>query len=186
MNFWLKIGGALAAVWLLAFAAIHFARRAKPTPESVAAFFQSEKLDGKSAAERAKLIDKGAALLNRLDFEERSQLRRDRVPEKFFLKLNKDEQGRFLDAALPAGFKQMMEAFNKMEPVKRREFVAKALDEMKKHEGEAPEHDIDDPNVRRIIDQGLRSFYNDTSAEVKLDLAPLIEQMQRNMQSFQR
>ncbi len=184
MNFWIKIAAALVAVWLVAAVAIHFARSAKPTPESVSAFFQPEKLDGKSPGERSKLIDKGAAMLNRLSFEERSQLRRDHVSEKFFLKLTKDEQGRFLDAALPAGFKQMMDAFNKMEREKRREFVTRALDEMKKHEGEAPEQDINDPNVRRIIDQGLRSFYNDSSAEVKLDLSPLIEQMQRNLQSF--
>ena len=35
---------------------------------------------------------------------------------------------------------------------------------------------------QRVIDQGLKSFYSDASADTKLDLAPLIEQMQRNLQ----
>ncbi len=186
MTFWLKIAAALVAVWLVVAGAIYFARRAKPTPASVAAFLQAEKLEGKSPDARAKFIGQGAAMLNRLDYEQRGQLRRERVPEKFFRALTKEEQARFLDETLPSGFKQMMESFNKMTPEKRRAFVQKALDEMKKHEGEAPPPDLDDPNVRRIVDQGLRSFYNDTSAEVKLDLSPLIEQMQHNLQGAPR
>jgi hypothetical protein len=185
MKFWLQIFAAVAAVWLVAAGAIHFAHSAKPTPESVAIFLQTTSLDGKPEAERAKLIDKGAAMLTRLSYEERTQLRQERVPEKFFATMTKDEQGRFLDATLPSGFKQMMEAFNKMKPEKRREFVKHALEDMKKHEGETPpQRDLDDPNVRRIIEQGLRSFYSDASADVKLDLAPLIEQMQRNLQGL--
>jgi hypothetical protein len=54
--------------------------------------------------------------------------------------------------------------------------------EMKKHQGDQPK-DVDQKNVQKIVDQGLRSFYSDANADVKLDLAPLIEQMQQNLQS---
>src|SRR2546430_1493603 len=116
MSFRLKIAVALAAVWAVAGAGIYFARSAKPTPESVAARLQPQTLDSKSPAQRAKIIDSGASMLNRLTFEERQQLRRDRVPEKFFAALTPAEQGKFLDETLPTGFRQMMESFNKMEP----------------------------------------------------------------------
>jgi hypothetical protein len=32
------------------------------------------------------------------------------------------------------------------------------------------------------MDQGFKTFYSEASAEVKMDVAPLIEQLQRNLQ----
>ena len=39
-------------------------------------------------------------------------------------------------------------------------------------------------DVRKMIDQGFQSFYSDASAETKMDLAPLIEQIQKNLQGL--
>jgi hypothetical protein len=114
-------------------------------------------------------------------------MRGGRKLDGFFKALTPAEQTRFLDLTLPAGFKQMMEAFNKMEPAKRKEFVNKALDEMKKHEGEQPPPDAPDKldaNAEKMINQGLKSFYSEASAETKMDLSPLLEQMQRNLQGL--
>ena len=75
-----------------------------------------------------------------------------------------------------------MESFNKMDPARRKRIVEGALTEMKKHEGDAPKRAVEDDQLaQHVVDQGLRSFYTDASADVKLDLAPLIEQMQRNL-----
>ncbi|HWB61296.1 MAG TPA: hypothetical protein VG733_17575, partial [Chthoniobacteraceae bacterium] len=65
---------------------------------------------------------------------------------------------------------------------KRKEFVDRALNEMRQHQGDQPPRDVDDKNIQKIVDQGLHSFYSDASADTKLDLSPLIEQMQKNMQ----
>jgi hypothetical protein len=56
---------------------------------------------------------------------------------------------------------------------------------MKKHEGEdVPENQRNlDANAQKMIDQGFRAFYSDASAETKMDVAPLIEQIQRNLQN---
>ena len=75
-----------------------------------------------------------------------------------------------------------MEVFNKMDPVKRKELIGHALDEMKKHAGEGPPPGMDDGMRAKIVDQGLKSFYADANADTKIDMAPLIEQMQRNIQ----
>lgn len=104
-------------------------------------------------------------------------------PTTSFGSLTPAEQEAFLDATLPSGFKQLMDSFNKMEPAKRKQLVENALNEMKKHEGEAPPPGRDDKLAQHVVDQGLRSFYKDADANVKLDLAPLIEQMQKNLQS---
>lgn len=176
MKFWSKIALALVAVWAVAGGMIYLAQAAKPTPEKVAACLR-EDLAGKSAAERAKRIDRAADMLNRLSFEDRQKLRGDRAQERFFRALTPEEQGRFLDATLPSGFKQIMENFNKMEPAKRKQFVERAVAEMKKHEGEEAPRPVDEALQQKIVNQGLRSFYNDANADVKLDLAPLIEEL---------
>ena len=100
----------------------------------------------------------------------------------FFRNLRPEEQARFLDLTLPTGFKQMMDALNKMTPEKRQQFVDKALADMKKREGDRPPDAELDGNARKIIDQGFKSFYSDASADVKMDVAPLIEQLQKNLQ----
>lgn len=107
--------------------------------------------------------------------------------DEFFRSLTPTEQGQFLEQTLPSGFRQMMEALNKMKPEKRKQFVGRALDEMKKEEGQdLPEGAIEslDANARKIMDQGLKSFYTEASADTKMDLAPLIEQMQKNLQGM--
>ena len=80
-----------------------------------------------------------------MSYEDRQRLQRSGATRQFFRALTPAEQAAFLDATLPADFKQMMEAFNKMEPAKRKEFVDHALEEMKKHEGEGPPPGTDTP-----------------------------------------
>ncbi|HEX8313061.1 MAG TPA: hypothetical protein VF614_17180 [Chthoniobacteraceae bacterium] len=183
-SLWIKAAVVLAGVWLVAGGLILWARHARPTPESIAKLVEQQQLEGRSTADRMRALEKVADQLNALDYEQRREVRLSRKLDRFFRALTPEEQARFLDLTLPSGFKQMMEAFNKMEPEKRKKFVERAVNEMKEREGEQRGPGSDDPNVGKIIDQGLRSFYSDASAEVKMDLAPLIEQMQQNLQGF--
>ena len=58
-----------------------------------------------------------------------------------------------------------------------------AVEEMRKHEGEQRPHgEMDEKMGQRVADEGLKAFYSDADSGTKLDLAPLIEQMQRNLQ----
>jgi len=179
---WAKAVVFLAAIWLVAGGVIWWARTTKPTPERLAAYIENHSLDGKSPATRERTIDSVADQLNGLSYDQRRQIRGGRKLDHFFRALTPEEQRRFLDRTLPTGFKQMMEAFNKMTPEQRRKFVEKTLADMKKQEGEERPPDVDDKNVEKIISEGLKSFYSDASAEVKMDFAPLIEQMQKNLQ----
>ena len=182
MNVWLKTALALAVVWAVAGGGIWWLHATKPPPDSVTAYLDGSALAAKSGRDRARTISRAEDQLNDLTFEQRQTLQRNGSTRRFFLALTPAEQSAFLDATLPADFKQMMEVFNKMDPVKRKQFVGRALEEMKKHAGEGPPPDVDD-NVRaKIVDQGMKSFYSDASADTKIDLAPLIEQMQHNLQ----
>jgi hypothetical protein len=190
MNYWAKIGLTLVAVWALAGGVIYWARHSQPTPESTAAYLRNANLAGKTGDARARILRKTADMFIGLSFEDRQRLQREGATRDFFRALTPAEQEAFLDATLPSGFKQMMDSFNKMEPAKRKQLVDRTLNDMKRRNeerqqrGDAPPPPTEEQERlgQRIVDQGLRSFYKDANADVKLDLAPLIEQMQKNVQ----
>jgi len=184
MKFWRNILVALVLLWVVAGAIVYGVRQARPSAQSLSEYLAKHPLGDRTGAARAKIIMRVGDMLNGLTFEDRQSLQRTGVTRDFFKELTPEEQAAFLDATLPAGFKQMMDAFNKMEPEKRRKFVERALEEAKKHQGDAPPPGYDDQLAQKMVSQGLRSFYTDASADVKLDLAPLIEQMQINLQTM--
>jgi len=179
---WLKAALVLLAVWVVAGGAIFWARSVKVTPESLAAYVEAHPLADRGGPDRAQVLEKVANQMNQLTYDQRREFRMGRRLEGFFRALTPEEQGTFLDRTLPTGFKQMMESLNKMEPPQRKRFVERALRDMKEKEG------ADDPNLdqnaRRMIDQGFKSFYSEASLETKMDVAPLVEQIQKNMQGL--
>ncbi len=181
---WIKLVAGLCVIWLLAAVTIHFARKAKVTPESLATYVAGHPVQTQPAKARATILERVAAQLNALPYEDRRHARSASGVDGFFRSLTAEEQERFLDLTLPTGFKQMMDALNRMTPAKRQEFVAKALEQMKSREGQPrPEDAQMDANARKIMDQGFKSFYSEANADVKMDVAPLIEQLQKNLQS---
>ena len=180
---WIKAALSLIALWLVVGSVMMWARNARPSPQSVAKFVDANPLEGRAPDDRRKVIDTVADQLTRLDFEERKETRLEKRPDKFFKELTPDEQAYFIDRTVPAGFKQMLEAFNNMPADKRMKFVWKAIEDMRKAReegGEAPPR-LDDPNVQKIMTVGLKAFYSDASPEVKMALAPLLDEMQRNL-----
>ncbi|HYR58724.1 MAG TPA: hypothetical protein VEO95_08855 [Chthoniobacteraceae bacterium] len=180
-SLWLKAALVLAAIWVVAGGAIFWARSAKVTPASVTSYLDAHPVENQPPPERAKVIAKVADQMNALTYEERREMRMGKRLDGFFKSLTPGEQSSFLDRTLPTGFKQMMESLNKMEPLKRKQFVERALRDMREHEGEDSRLD---QNARKIIDEGFKSFYSDASVQVKMDVAPLIEQLQKNLQGF--
>jgi len=184
MSLTLRIALALLVVWVAAGTGIYLLKKSTPTAESVASLMDDQSLEGRSEAERRSAIEQVADRLDRLEFEERQKLRQTRAPERYYQAMTDEERLYFLDRTLPAGFRQMMDAFNKMEPAKRKQLVKRVLDDMERDEDRRPP-DLNEAMTQKIVDQGLRSFYNDASAETKLDLAPVIERMQVRMQRLQ-
>ena len=183
---WIKFVVVLVAVWVVAGGIIFWARSVKPTPEKLVRYLDTHPVAGASPKQEASLVDKVAAQLNQLNYEQRREMRMSKKLDAFFRSLAPDQRSRFLDLTLPSGFKEMMESLNKMTHEKRKEFVDKALADMKKHQDDEipPEQRQFDANSEKIVNQGFKSFYSDASAETKMDMAPLIEQFQRNMQGM--
>ena len=178
---WIKVVVLLAVLWVAVAAISAVVRRSRPTPESIAAFVGESTLDGKAPAERAKLIEAVASKVNRLEYEQRRELDKQRKLDKFWTSLSAGEKSRYLDLVLPSGFKQMMENFNKMEPGKRKRMVQKAVDDLRTREADRPERALDDPQIRKIVDQGLKSFYSDATIDAKMDALPFLEALEQTV-----
>ena len=175
---------ALALIWLVALAGYELANHAKVTPEKIRAYAATVDFSRLSAADRAAAIAQLAALLNALTLEERRQLRLERLA--WFSKMTEAEKGQFLEATLPTGFKQMLAAFQEMPVDKRQRVVYQAVKQLKDADGQSPA--ANNPGLspelqEKVTKIGLQSFYSQSSAETKAELAPLLEQMQHAMES---
>ena len=174
----------LAAVWAAALTGMAIARSQQVTAEKVIAFVNENPLKEKPPEDREKFVRELADKVNRLSFEQRQEMRDDKPLWQAFEQMNETERKLWLDLTLSRSVKKMMLAFNEMPPAKRKELVEEAMQNMKKNrrrEGELGKR-VSDENTKRIIDEGMKAFMTDASAATKIDLQPLIEQMQRVLQ----
>jgi hypothetical protein len=183
---------ALIVIWAVAIGGYELAKHAKVTPEKVRAYVGSVDFSRLSAADRAAAIEKLAAMLNALSLEERRSLRLERLA--WFNEMTEAEKSKFLEATLPTGFKQMLAAFEEMPADKRQRVVDQAVKQMKDasanlaaggQSSAAGNNGAElSPELQEQVKKiGLQSFYSQSSAETKAELAPLLEEMQHTMES---
>ena len=131
------------------------------------------------------MVEELARRVNALSFDERQKLRFDRSMRLAFEQMTDEERSRYLDLTLPGGMKQMMEAFNQMPIAKRKQLVNRAMNDLTRVQDEASREDLEkafsDRNIKKIVEEGLKSYMSDANASTKLDIQPLIEQMQNIM-----
>ena len=181
---------ALALVWMLALAGYFIAQHAKVTAAKVHAYAESVDLSKLSGPERAKAIDKLASMLNALSPEERRQNRQgDRTGDRWFGQMTEEEKSHFVEATMPTGMKQMIQAFEQLPEDQRKRAVDRAMkrwsEDQGRQGGTGNQPPISDELRQKIIRIGLQQFYSQRSAETKAEGAPLMEQIQKVMESGQ-
>lgn len=179
-------------VWLIAFAAYHIAAARTMTLDKVRAYAESVELAKLSADERAKAIQRLADMLNRLSFEDRREARLGRVWEKWFAAMTEAERAQFLEATLPTGFKQMIGAFEEMAPERRQRAINDAVRGLREAQTQMAKGGTQMPTNAIVLSEdlqkqaatlGLKTFYSESSAQTKAEMAPLMEELQRMMES---
>lgn len=187
-----KAGSVLLVVWVLVWAGLKIARSMTPSPEKIAAYVDSHPLSEiEDPEERREVIGKVADMLNQLPPEDVGRLaengERDEDPRRlFFEEMTEEEQRFFMEKRIGKAFNQMMQAFNEMDRDERKRIVERTLREMRREGGERRDglermEETDPEMADRIINEGLRAYYQEANAETKLDLAPVLEQMQLNI-----
>ncbi len=184
------------AVWLLAWGGYTIAKHSKMTAEKVRVYLHKVDLHQLSGEARAKALRKLADQLNALPPEERRNARLDREWGRWFKEMTDQEKADFLDATMPSGFKQMLTAFEELPADKRKMAVDDALRRLKKEvsddptireqwqaEGQTPPPQLSEELQKKVTAIGLKSFYTQSSAQAKAELAPLLEELQRAMEN---
>ncbi|HEX9045865.1 MAG TPA: hypothetical protein VF988_02465 [Verrucomicrobiae bacterium] len=185
---------ALVVIWAAAFTGYRIAQHVKVTPDKVRTYVGVTDLSRLPEAGRAAAIRKVADMLNALTFDERQSLRFDHTVQKWFEKMTEAEKGDFIAATLPTGFKQMINAFETLPPEKRQRLVEQSIRQLKAQReklaasGQFPLAGTNDVRLSQDLQDkatkiGLQSFYSQSSAQTKAELAPFLEEMQRTMES---
>lgn len=191
----IKAVAVLAVVWLIVFAVRSMAASKKITAERLdkeiteLAFDDWSESSGSDAEseQREKEIRRIAKMVNRLDFTERERNRESRSTEEFFRKLDSREKNLFVDLTIVETMGRFMEALDQMPEEQRKDFVERGLREFQEGRTEAEmarAQELDEDLLTKISEEGMRAYFNEASAETKLDLAPLMEAMNEVMQGL--
>lgn len=187
----------LALVWLVVWGIRAFASSRTPTAARIKEQIERAHLadwsendspnDAKQAANRETEIRKIADLINKLDFQEREKNREQRVGEEFFRKLNAREKTLFIDLTIAESMNRFMEALDTMPPDQRRKFVEQGLKQITDGKTQADitrAEELSPELLEKISQEGIRAYFQKSSVETKLDLAPLMESINETMQGL--
>jgi len=178
--------------WVLAITGYFLAQHSRMTAEKVRAYAESVNLNQLPAAARAQALRTLADKLNSLPAEERQKARFDRVGQMWFGSMTDPEKSDFIEQTMPTGFKQMISAFENMPEEKRRKAIDSAFKRMHQtrmdlEAGRGPQHESGGPPMSpeledRVRTIGLQTFFSQSSAQTKAELAPLLEELQHVME----
>lgn len=183
----------LVVIWTVAVSGFYIAKNAKVTAEKVRTYVASVDLNKLNAAARAKALEDLAKQINALSLEERQQLRLERTAYQWFEQMTEEEKAGFIEATMPTGFKQMITAFEELPEDRRRRTIDEALKRLRETSSRLPggqdvmrggtnEPPISEELQVRVRAIGLKSFYSESSAQTKAELAPVLEELQRVME----
>lgn len=186
---------ALALLWALALGGYWYARNSRMTAEKVRQYLASVDLRSLQGEARARAIRELVRRLNALSWEERQKARLGSEWARWLEAMTDEEQAAFIEATLPTGFKQVLTAFEELPETQRRRAIDEAVKRLREVQEELargelpPEWGPEGPPMlseelrQRAIKTGLKTFYAESSGRMKAELAPLLEEMQRMMES---
>jgi hypothetical protein len=185
----------VVVIWVIATIGYAIAKNARVTADKVKAYVTSVDFGKLSGDARAKAIQKLAKMLNSLSLEERRSARLERVTWAWLNEMTEEEKGTFIEATMPTGFKQMLTSFEQLPEDKRRRAIDDSLRRLKEAQGKAMAGEGNPPvgtNGQPVLSEelqakirtiGLKTFYSQSSAQTKAELAPVLEELQRSMES---
>jgi hypothetical protein len=182
----------LVAAWLAAWGGFRLASGAKMTADKFTAFADTLDLKRLRGEQRAEALRELADKLNRLPAEERRRVRMGRGrPDRLFEQMTEDEKGQFIEATMPTGFTQMISSFEQLPDDKRKRAIDRAVKQLRAQrdgdfsptDGASRPPEVSEELQKKILTLGLKSFYKESSAQTKAEVAPLLEELQRTMES---
>ncbi|HEV2331152.1 MAG TPA: hypothetical protein VGY56_20405 [Verrucomicrobiae bacterium] len=190
--------GAIVGIWVLAVAGHWYLESLKMTADKVRAYMESVDFAHLTAQARANVIKELEDKLNALPYDERQRLRLQHLIDTWFNEMTEDEKSQFVEATMPTGIKQMIDAFQQLPDEKRRRLIDNTLNNLRnannrpvrgwQNSTNAPPGGTNAPVISpeleaKIRNLGLKTFYSQSSAETKAEVAPVLEELQQQMEN---
>jgi hypothetical protein len=188
----------IIGIWVLAMIGHSYLESLKMTAEKVRAYMESMDLASLTGAARVQAIKGLEDKLNALSYKDRQSLRLQHVVDKWFNEMTEEEKSQFVEATMPTGFKQMIGAFENLPEDKRRRLIDNTLNNLRnandrpmrslQNSTNAPDAGTNAPIISpqleaQIRNIGLKTYYSQSSAETKAELAPVLEELQHQMEN---
>jgi len=185
----------VVGIWLVAWTAHCYFESLKMTADKVRAYVESVKFSKLTGAARTMALKELEDRLNALPYDERQRFRAEHLMNDWFAQMTEEEKTQFVEATLPTGFKQMIKAFEQLPEEKRRRLIDDPMKNLRAANNGTPVQGgatqggtnapppISPDLEAKIRTIGLNSFYSQSSAQTKAELAPLLEALQRQMES---
>jgi hypothetical protein len=184
----LKALAALVLVWSAVWLVMRMAAAAVPTADRLLAYLRTDPL---AAGSRAAVVDRVGREYGALPFLERRALRAAEAGDvfhSFLRRLEPAETATFVDLALPAGFREMIDGFARLPERERQRTLDRSRSEVLRHLGDSPARtmieDVDPAVFRQLAAGGLGPMFDALPPESKLQMLPMIEQVQNNLRQL--
>jgi hypothetical protein len=206
---------AIVGIWVLAMAGHWCLESLKMTADKVRAYMESVDFASLTGEARANAIKELEDKLNALPYQERQRLRLQHQINGWFNEMTEEEKAQFVEATMPTGFKQMINAFEQLPDDKRRRLIDNTLNNLRNADNRplrswqnstnsfaggtnsfadsmgntnAPAGSTNAPIISpeleaKIRNIGLNTYYSQSSAETKAELAPVLEELQHQMEN---
>jgi hypothetical protein len=193
----------IVGIWVIAMAGHWYLENTRMTAEKVRAYMDSVDLASLTGDARANAIKELEDKLNALSFEERQRLELQHLLGKWFNEMTEAEKSQFVEATMPTGFKQAINNFSQLPEKTRHKLIDNALNDLRSANandrnrrtrgvqngvnsqisGTNTNGPVISPQLEaQIRNIGLNTFYSQSSAETKAELAPVLEEMQHQME----
>jgi hypothetical protein len=212
LRFLVGAAAAIAGIWVLAMAGHWYLASLTITADKIRAYVDSVDFGHLSGDARARALKELEDKLNALSYDERQKLRMQHLVDGWFNEMTEAEKAQFVEATLPSNITQMINAFQQLPEDKRRRLIDRTMRNLQDSGGNgnnpngrqrmwgtnAPPNSINGTNAppggtnappispeleAKIRSVGLKTFYSQSSAETKAELAPVLEELQHQMES---
>ncbi|GHC43338.1 hypothetical protein [Roseibacillus persicicus] len=197
MNRWsliVKVAGGLVALWIVVYGIKALVAPHRATPERIEELVAEANLEDFSqygdlpndevTRQRRESLEKVASVVNRLDLSGQEEAR-DTL-EGLWDKLSASERRQFVDLTMES-FTRFFEALDALTPEARRDFVERGFREL---EDGTTERRLEkmmakDPKImERITQNGMKAYFENASAETKMEMAPFLKATNEVMQGI--
>jgi hypothetical protein len=139
------------------------------------------------ARQRDQSLREIAGMINRLDFLERANHRRNRTDEALFRKLSPPEQDLFVELTVMKSINSFLDSLDALPPRQRRRFIDQGFKALAEDADGKPGRfasPLAGPLLEKLDVKGIRAFIQQSDAATKFSLAPLVEAINEAIQGL--